>query len=68
MEAYWSLNTKMIVSNVSTLMAIGLQAWGGSGFEPGRLNQPWGVVVDSKDRVHILDSSNHRIQRIGLPV
>ena len=39
----------------------------GPGFEPGKLNQPWGVVVDSKDRVHILDSNNHRIQRIKLP-
>ena len=45
-----------------------IATWGGSGFEPGRLNQPWGVVVDSRDRVHILDSSNHRIQRIDLPV
>jgi hypothetical protein len=41
--------------------------WGTSGFEPGMLNQPWGLVVDSQDRVHVLDSNNHRVQRIGLP-
>jgi hypothetical protein len=44
-----------------------IASWGGPGFEPGRLNSPWGVVIDSRDRVHVLDSSNHRVQRLRLP-
>ena len=44
-----------------------IATWGGPGFEPGQLYQPWGVVVDSRDRIHILDSNNHRVQRIGIP-
>lgn len=41
-----------------------LGTWGGPGFEAGQLNQPWGVVVDSQDRIHVLDSNNHRVQRL----
>ncbi|QDV64221.1 NHL repeat protein [Crateriforma conspicua] len=36
---------------------------GGPGFEDGQFHHPWGLVVDSKRRVHVLDSNNHRIQR-----
>jgi DNA-binding beta-propeller fold protein YncE len=42
-----------------------LGTWGGHGFDDGQLNQPWGVVVDSKNRIHVLDSNNHRVQRIA---
>ena len=42
--------------------------WGSPGFDPGQLYQPWGLVIDSKNRVHILDSNNHRVQRFALPV
>ena len=38
-------------------------SWGGPGFDAGRLNQPWGLVIDSLGRVHVLDSNNHRVQR-----
>lgn len=38
--------------------------WGSPGFSPGQLYQPWGVVVDSRQRIHVLDSNNHRVQRI----
>ncbi|MEM6473236.1 MAG: hypothetical protein AAF802_26985, partial [Planctomycetota bacterium] len=41
--------------------------WGAPGFEPGQLYQPWGLVVDSKRRVHVIDSNNHRVQRIFIP-
>lgn len=41
-----------------------LGCWGGPGREPGRLHNPWALVVDSKGRVHVLDSENHRVQRI----
>ena len=40
-----------------------LDSWGSPGFEPGMLNGPWAVVVDSKDRVSVVDSNNHRVQR-----
>lgn len=41
--------------------------WGAPGFEVGQLYQPWGLVVDSHQRMHVLDSNNHRIQRTQLP-
>jgi DNA-binding beta-propeller fold protein YncE len=42
-----------------------LGTWGGSGREPGRLAAPWALAVDSKGRVHVVDSENDRVQRIG---
>jgi hypothetical protein len=30
------------------------------------LNQPWAVVEDSRGRLHVLDTMNHRMQRISL--
>jgi hypothetical protein len=41
-----------------------LGCWGGPGREPGQLHSPWALVIDSKDRVHVIDSENHRVQRI----
>jgi hypothetical protein len=41
-----------------------LGCWGGPGREPGQLNSPWALAVDSHGRVHVLDSENHRVQRI----
>jgi DNA-binding beta-propeller fold protein YncE len=41
-----------------------LGCWGGPGHEPGRLCNPWALAVDSKGRVHVIDSENHRVQRI----
>src|SRR5262249_4110213 len=41
-----------------------LGCWGGHGHEPGKLCDPWRLGVDSKGRVHVLDSENHRVQRI----
>ena len=38
--------------------------WGGPGREPGRLCSPWALVVDSRGRVHVIDSENDRVQRI----
>ena len=31
---------------------------------PGRLASPWAIAVDSKGRVHVVDSENDRVQRI----
>jgi DNA-binding beta-propeller fold protein YncE len=41
-----------------------LGCWGGVGREPGRLCSPWALAIDSRGRVHVVDSENHRVQRI----
>lgn len=38
--------------------------WGRSGSRKGELYQPWAFALDSKGRVHVLDTYNHRVQRI----
>lgn len=41
-----------------------LGLWGKAGREPGCLFQPWGLACTAK-KVYILDSENHRIQRVN---
>jgi DNA-binding beta-propeller fold protein YncE len=41
-----------------------LGTWGGPGREPGHFCNPWALVVDSRGRVHVIDSDNNRVQRI----
>jgi len=41
-------------------------AWGVQGRRPGQLYQPWALGMDSQRRIHILDTYNHRVQRIRL--
>jgi hypothetical protein len=41
-----------------------LGCWGGPGREPGRFHCPWALAIDSRGRVHVLDTENHRVQRI----
>jgi len=41
-------------------------AWGVQGRRPGELYQPWALVMDSQRRIHILDTYNHRVQRIRM--
>lgn len=40
--------------------------WGHEGRGPGELYNPWGVVLDRQRRLHVLDSNNHRVQRVQL--
>ena len=40
--------------------------WGRNGRGKGQLDQPWGIVKDSRGRIHVLDSYNHRVQRFRL--
>jgi DNA-binding beta-propeller fold protein YncE len=43
-----------------------LGCWGGPGRAPGPgLYNPWALAIDSKGRVHVLDTENHRVQRIA---
>jgi DNA-binding beta-propeller fold protein YncE len=39
--------------------------WGGPGKQPGKLHSPWALAVDSRGRVHVIDTENHRVQRIA---
>jgi streptogramin lyase len=41
-----------------------LGCWGGPGRSPGQFCSPWALAVDSRGRVHVVDSLNDRIQRI----
>ncbi len=43
-----------------------LGVWGHEGRGPGELYNPWGVVLDRQRRLHVLDSNNHRVQRVQL--
>jgi hypothetical protein len=40
--------------------------WGTIGRRRGELDQPWSAQLDSQGRLHILDSYNHRVQRVWL--
>ncbi len=41
-----------------------LGTWGAHGRAPGQLHNPWALAFDSQGRLHVLDSNNHRVQRI----
>ncbi len=40
--------------------------WGSHGRKEGELHNPWSIVKDSRDRLHVLDTYNQRVQRIRL--
>lgn len=41
-----------------------LAIWGGEGRKPGELHNPWALALDGRRRLHVVDSSNHRVQRV----
>jgi hypothetical protein len=41
-------------------------AFGKNGRREGELDQPWGIARDSKGRMFVLDTYNHRVQRFWL--
>jgi hypothetical protein len=43
-----------------------LGSWGKAGREEGELFNPWSIVRDSQGRTHVLDTYNHRVQRIRM--
>lgn len=44
----------------------GLSSWGQPGGQPGELNQPWAIAIDTKNRIYVVDSGNNRVQRFRL--
>jgi hypothetical protein len=40
-----------------------LGCWCGPGRAPGQLHSPWALAVDSRGRVFVVDTENHRVQR-----
>ncbi len=42
------------------------RCWGANGREQGQLDGPWGLVRDSRGKIHVLDTNNHRVQRIRM--
>jgi hypothetical protein len=49
-----------------TLNGESIACWGSVGRRPGQFNNPWAFVLDSRNRVHVVDSMNHRVQRFVL--
>ena len=41
-----------------------LGSWGTRGRAPGELFNPWAIALDARGRLHVLDTYNHRVQRI----
>ncbi len=38
--------------------------WGSPGAGPDQLDQPWALALDSRGRLHVADSLNHRLHRV----
>ena len=49
-----------------TLDGQSLGCWGTHGRREGQMHNPWALVRDSTGRIHVLDTNNHRVQRIDL--
>ena len=43
-----------------------LGCWGTHGRGEGQLHNPWGLVRDSRGKIYVLDTNNHRVQRITM--
>jgi DNA-binding beta-propeller fold protein YncE len=41
-----------------------LGCWGSAGRDAGQFHCPWALAVDSRGCVHVVDTENHRVQRI----
>lgn len=43
-----------------------LGCWGTNGRGEGELHNPWGLVRDSRGKIYVLDTNNHRIQCVKM--
>ena len=43
-----------------------LGCWGTHGRGEGQLFNPWALVCDTRGRIHVLDTNNHRVQTIRI--
>ena len=42
-----------------------LYSWGSSGRDIAEFDKPWGIAIDSKNNVYVVDNNNHRIQKFS---
>lgn len=40
-----------------------LYSWGSSGRGVAEFDKPWGIAIDSKNNVYVVDNNNHRVQK-----
>ena len=43
-----------------------LGCWGTPGRQEGQLYNPWALVIDREGRLHVLDTNNHRVERVEM--
>ncbi|MFP6659813.1 MAG: hypothetical protein VB853_16630 [Pirellulales bacterium] len=43
-----------------------MATWGRGGRTPGKLYNPWALIRDSKGRLLVIDTNNHRVQRVRM--
>ncbi len=43
-----------------------IATWGRGGRTPGKLYNPWALIQDSKGRLLVIDTNNHRVQRVRM--
>ena len=51
------------IINVAFLDGQFAGSFGHNGRREGELDQPWGIARDSRGRMYVLDTYNHRVQR-----
>ena len=49
-----------------TLDGKSLGTWGTAGSDEGQLFSPWAIARDSQGRIYMLDTENHRVQRVRM--
>jgi DNA-binding beta-propeller fold protein YncE len=42
-----------------------VHVWGNEGSDPGEFNEPRGLAVDSQGNIYVVDSKNHRVQKLA---
>ena len=48
------------------LNSLSLGCWGTHGRQEGEMHNPWGLVRDSRGRILVLDTNNHRVQVVAM--